>query len=565
MRLTGPPADDLVHTAYARETGDAAILYEGMSLADIAHVVGLIEANIVPLEVGGELLAALLEIHPAPPLDFALDPARGDLYSNREAYLKMLTLADSRSEAQRTAVGWLSAGRARREATTIGYRLAVRARLLALAAALGDGVSAALDLAEKHRVTLFPDYTYLQPAQPSTFGHYMLTFVYPLLRDLDRARAAFGRTNFSPAGSGSVNGSRLPLNRARLAELLGFEGLIPHTRDAMWQADGPIEIAALMTSTLITLDRLAEDLQVFSTAEFGLVELADRHTRTSVIMPQKKNPYSLAYIRGVCGESIGTLAAMAAVGKTPSGQIDNRIFAYGDIPRALDRATGAVRLMADVLHGLTVNADLAARRASENLIGATDLAEVIMLQYGHSIEQPYGLDYKTAHDLVGRAVRAAIESGATGTGESQTRSFAELLDEAAEAMIGRPLGLDPKVIAEALDPARIVAARTGPGGAAEAPMAQMIAECREQLADHMRWREATQGRIEASETQLLMTAALLKAALPPREEKSAQAEAPPEPGEARPQSWEEAFYAEFKDLPQPPTRRNRRRFGADSG
>ena len=97
MRLTDPPADELINTAYARETGDAAILYEGMSLADLAHVVELIEINAIPREAGGELLAALLQMYPSPPLDFALDPARGDLYSNREAYLKMLT----------SATGWL--------------------------------------------------------------------------------------------------------------------------------------------------------------------------------------------------------------------------------------------------------------------------------------------------------------------------------------------------------------------------------------------------------------------------------------------------------------------------
>jgi argininosuccinate lyase len=551
MRLSEPPADDLVHTAYAREIGDATILYEGMSLADLAHVVGLMEANVIPPEAGSELIAALLEIHPAPPLDFALDPARGDLYSNREAYLKMLTLADPRSAAPGTAVGWLSLGRARREATTIGYLIAVRARLLALAAALGDCAASALALAEKHRTTLFPDYTYLQPAQPSTFGHYLLTFVYPMLRDLDRTRAAFGRTNLSPAGSGSVNGSRLPLDRARLAERLGFDGLVPHTRDAMWQADGPIEVAALVTSALVTLDRLAEDLQIFSTAEFGLVELADRHTRTSVIMPQKKNPYSLAYIRGLCGESIGHLAAMAAVGKTPSGQIDNRIFAYGDIPRALDRTLGASRLMADVLHGLTVNADLAARRASEHFTGATDLAEVILLQ-GRSVEHPYGLDYKTAHDLVGRAVRAAIESGATTL-------TTDLLDAAAESLLGRKLNLDPQLVAEALDPARIVAARTGPGGAAEAPAAQMIAEGRAALADHMRWREATQTRLDAAETSLLMTAASLKAALPPHPEESARAATvePPAPRSGEARSLEELADELFKDLPPPPNPRRR--------
>ena len=431
--------------------------------------------------------------------------------------------------------GWLSAGRARREATTIAYRLAVRERLLVLSAALEECCAAALDLAKDHRATLFPDYTYLQPAQPTTFGHYALTFVQPLLRDLERTRTAFERNNVSPAGSGSVNGSRLPLDRARLAERLGFEAVIRHTRDAMWQADGPIEIGALVASALITLDRLGEDLQIFSTAEFGLVELADRHTRASVIMPQKKNPYSLAYVRGLCGEAIGTLATLAAVGKTPSGQIDNRMFAYGDVPRALDSAVGAIRLMADVLRGLTVHAAVAARRASENFIGATDLAEVIMLNGG--------LDYKAAHDVVARAVRIALDTGA--------KTFSsKLLDTAAEAVIGQKLGLTPEAIAEAVDPVRIVAARSGIGGAAEPAVTALIVECREALAQHARWREAAEARLAQAETQLLMTATSLKHS-PALPEPQASVPETPKPN---PQSLENLV----DDLPQP---LHRRRWG----
>lgn len=519
-----PASPELVRTAYARELADTRLLYKGMSLADLAHVVELIEAGVVPREAGSDLLSALLGMHPSPPFDFALDPARGDLYSNREAYLRMLT----------PAAGWLSAGRARREATTIGYRIAARERLLSLAEALVDLGLAALDLAEAHRATLFPDYTYLQPAQPTTFGHYLLTFAYPILRDLDRLREAFRRTNASPAGSGSVNGSRLPLDRARLAGRLGFDSLVVHTRDAMWQADGPVEIAALLSAALLNVDRLAEDLQIFSTAEFGLVELAGEHTRPSVIMPQKKNPYSLAYLRGVCGESIGTLAAMVAVGKTPSGQIDNRLFAYGDVPRALDQAVGAVGLMAGVLRGLTVRAEVAARRASENFVGATDLAEVLMLEAG--------LDYKFTHDLVARAVRAA---GAT--------AFSMETLNAAAAEMGRaaPLPISPETLANALDPNRIVATRTGPGGAAEASVARMIAECRQTLDEHNRWRASSQARLDAAETGLLATAGALRAASASHE------------GDRSPRSNPEqdsglgSREGSYGDLPIPPNRRRR--------
>lgn len=488
MRLSETAAPELIQTAYTREVADTAILYAGMSYADLAHMVVLIEAGVAPRAAGGQLLHALLAIHPEPPLDFARDPAVGDVYSNREAHLAMHT----------PYVGYLAAGRARREAITIAYRRAVRARLLQLAGALIDCAHAAADLAAQHRATLFPDYTYLQTAQPTSFGHYILTFAYPVLRDLERLRAAYARTNLSPAGSGSVNGSRLPLDRERLARLLGFEGVIHHTRDAMWQPDGPIEILALLSAALTNLDRLAEDLQIFTTQEFRLLELADRHARTSKIMPQKKNPYALTYVRGVAGEILGVLAAMAAIGKTPSGQPDNRIFAHGGVPRALDQTVGAVRLMAGVLRGLRLDETRAAERATAGFAGATDLAEVIMLATG--------IDYRAAHTIVARLAR-------------DTPAPAEItpadVAAAAEAVVGRRLELSTDQLAQALDANRIVATRTGVGGAAETAVDVMLAELRAALQEHSAWCADCEMRLEQANTTLQVEAAAL--AIAPRQ------------------------------------------------
>jgi argininosuccinate lyase len=524
MRFSEASASELIDTAYAREVADTLILYEGMSLADLAHVVMLIEGEIIPHEAGGLLLHALLAAHPKPPLDFARNPAIGDVYSNREAYLTMLT----------PHVGYLSAGRARREAITIGYRVAVRSRLLKLASALIDCGRAAADVAEAHIATLFPDYTYLQTAQPTTFGHYLLTFAYPILRDLDRLQAAFARTNVSPAGSGSVNGSRLPIDRAQLAELLGFDALIPHARDAMWQADGPIEVAALLSAALINLDRLAEDMQIFATQEFGLVELADRHSRTSVIMPQKKNPYSLAYVRGLAGETLGTLAAMAAIGKTPSGQPDNRIFAHGDVPRALDQTIGAAQLMAGVLRGLTVNAERAAARAAAGFAGATDLAEVLMLEFE--------IDYSKAHKVVGRAVKDALDS------KTETISPG-ILATAAEAVTGQRIELSMKRLAEILDPTAIVATRTGPGGAADSSVAAMLAEIRADLDKHWQWQQAHDKRLAEARSTL--------------EAKATSLATPPEPTGPPPGSapdGEKTIGDLLNELPESNWQRRRRRW-----
>jgi argininosuccinate lyase len=480
-RLKEEPAPELVASAFALEAGDGPLLHHGMSLADLAHAVMLLETKIIPPAVGTKLLAALLDMHAIPAETFPFDPAHGDAYSNREYAL--------RQKAPEVA-GWLQAGRPRREVSTIAYLLVVRERLLTLTGALLNLMQALFNLAEANLHTLMPDYTYLQTAHPTTLAHYLLTFVQPMIRDLDRLRGAFGHTNLSPAGSGSTNGSRLPLDRARLAELLGFDGLALHTRDAMWQPDGPIEVISAVVAMLVNADRLSEDLQIWATTEFGLIELADRHSRISVIMPQKKNPYSLAFVRGVAREMIGRLASAAAHQATPSGQVDNRIFAYGGVPHALEQARQAVQLLAGTMAGLTVNQDMMAERAGQGYSGATDLAEVIMLECG--------LDPHTAHRIVGQAVRMALESHQPLT--------TEILDQASQVIIQRPLGLSNSVVTEAMNPAAIVNTRTWPGGAAPESVQTMLTTYRASLLEAATWRLQTENRLATAEAGLLKTA-----------------------------------------------------------
>ena len=192
-RLKEEPAPELVASAFALEAGDGPLLHHGMSLADLAHAVMLIETKIIPPAAGAKLLATLLDMHAIPAEIFPFDPTRGDAYTNREYAL--------RQKAPEVA-GWLQAGRPRREVSTIAYLLVVRERLLILTGVLLDLMQTLLNLAEANLHTLMPDYTYLQTAHPTTLAHYLLTFVQPMTRDLDRLRGAFERTNLSPAGCG---------------------------------------------------------------------------------------------------------------------------------------------------------------------------------------------------------------------------------------------------------------------------------------------------------------------------------------------------------------------------
>jgi argininosuccinate lyase len=483
-RLKAGPAPELIRSANQLEVSTAPVLYEGMSLADLAHVIMLMETKVLPWASGQKLLAALLEAHRTSTEKLIFDPQLGDVYKNRERYVHDLAP---------DVGGWLRAGRARREATNIAYRLAVRRGLLHLLGALEKLAGDLIDRSEEHISTLMPDYTYLQQAQPTTLGHYLLGFVYPMMRDSQRLRACFTRFNLCPGGISSVNGSRLPLDRRRLAELLGFEGPVHHTRDAMWQADDPIETVALVVALLVNADRLAEDLQIWATQEFNLVELHDAYTRTSVIMPQKKNPYSLTYVRGLANVTTGQLVAMVNVGRTPTGQPDNRIFAYGEVPRILDQAALAVQLMAGVVRTLKVNTALMAKRAGLGYSQATDLADEIMLATG--------LPYQTAHRIVGQIVATAIEEGIPAEGITVER-----IDRAAQVVTGRPLDFSAEALARVLDPRAIIATRTVFGGAAPEPMRVMLTECRDELAALRVWRDKTERRIASAEASLVRLA-----------------------------------------------------------
>ena len=360
------PAPELIEGGFGVEIADAPLLHNGLNLADIAHVLALRERGIVADEPAGRLLGVLLDAHKTPVEEFGYDPAFGEAYNSRERRFTAEIGTDA---------SWLHAGRPRREAVRIAMRLRLRRDALDLIDAACDVVRATSTLAAEHAETFMADQTYLQHAQPSTFGHYLLSFAYPVQREIDRLFDDLAWVNRSPAGAGGVNGSRLGYDRSRVAERLGFDGVIEHTRDAMWQADGLIKIVSTAVSLVTTLAKLAEDLEIWSSTEFDYVSLADGHTRSSVLMPQKRNPYALTMVRGEAGVLIGRLTGMFAISKTPSARSDNLIFAYGEVPRALELAGKATRLMAGVIAGLSVNAERMYDALEGGFSQAADLAD----------------------------------------------------------------------------------------------------------------------------------------------------------------------------------------------
>ncbi len=456
-RVEGPsadgPAPELIEAGFGWEIADAGVLHHGLNIADFAHVLDLHHREIISDDVARQLLSVIREAYKLEAGAFPYDPHHGEAYNSRERFF---------AERIGDSAGWLHAGRPRREAARVAFRIVLRRLTAELLKSSASFAGSACAVAERHRETFMADQTYLQQAQPSTFGHYLLGFVPPALRDGERLEAALDAVNRSPGGAGCVNGSHLLADRGYLASLLGFDSVIEHTRDAMWQVDTFIDILSTGVSLLSNQSKLAEDLEIWSSQEFNYVDLAGPYTRSSVLMPQKRNPYALTIIRGGSGMLIGRLSGFLAVVKTPSARSDNLIFAYGELPRALDYAVKISNLSRGVVETLTVNEARLWKTLEDGFSQATDLAEYVMVEGG--------IDYRSAYKIVGQAVRAASAAGRRGIDIN-----VDALAQAGREVAGIELSLDPDGLKSALDPRQIVASRSAQGGAAPAIVADMAA------------------------------------------------------------------------------------------
>jgi argininosuccinate lyase len=444
-RISRGPAPELVEAGYELELADAPLLARGLGLADLAHVVAL---DVIPDGDRRALLGALVALLDE---EIEIDSRYGDLVNVRERALE---------QRIGSAAGWLNAGRTRREAGRIAFRIALRARVLDLADAAVRFAAGLIDGAARERATPMPDYTYLQAAQPTTAGHWLLSFAYPALRDVERLRGDFEWVNRSPAGTGGVNGSRFTLDRERLAELLGFSRPITHTRDANWQTDGLADLVSHAAIAAVGASRFGEDVEVFSSDEFGLTAIGDELCRASALMPQKRNPYALVVLRGGAGTLIGRATGVLATQRTPSGRTDNLLYAYGEVAGAVELAARLLRLAAAVAETLTIDAARSLELVRSAAVMATDAAEALSLERG--------IDYRSAYRAVGEAVAA-------GTFDASD-----------------------------LDPVAALATRTVLGGAAAAPMDAMLAECRAAVAQARGWIEERRAAIAGAEEALIV-------------------------------------------------------------
>ncbi len=489
-RLTSGPAPELIAAGYAAEVAHGPFLAHDLSRADLAHAVALAEAGEISSERATALITGLLELHAIPGDQFPWDPELGDAFNSREHVLTERVGPD--------AAGWLSAGRPRREAFRVALRLLTRSQVLALQVASLDAAAAMAGHAKRLAHHLGADYTYLQPAQPTTVGHLLLSYVYPALRDAERLRRHYEVLDLSVAGAGGSAGSRWGLDRRRLAELLGCSDLVPHVRDAMWQTDVYVDVLSTVAISATHQSQMAQDFEILASREFDVVRLADRHSRASALMPQKRNPYALAVIREAAGAAAGDVAAVLTTLHTGSARTDHFHALNGVVPRRLDHAIAVTRLAAEVVDGMEVDAEKLAETARAGFTVAADVADVIA--------KTTTLDYRRAHKLLGLVVRRRIEGGM-----SLQEISPEDIASAAREQLDMEIRVDPNALASALDPAQCARERLQEGSSAPDQVDRLLSECDTRLAVAREWTTEEAARLERAEVHLVEAAERLAA------------------------------------------------------
>ncbi|MGQ9780538.1 MAG: argininosuccinate lyase [Bacillota bacterium] len=448
---------------FARET-DPRLAAFGDSLAfdrrlweedirgSIAHAKGLAAAGVITAEEAALLVQGLEELA----AEFAAQgvPAEGaeDIHSLVEARLL---------ERIGPVAKKLHTGRSRNDQVALDIRLFVVRACRERRKELLDLIETLVAVAEKEEGTVLPGYTHLQRAQPVLLAHHLLAYAEMFWRDWERFGDCRRRANISPLGAGALAGSGYPIDRGMVARELGMEGVTANSLDAVADRDPVAEFIFAAALCQVHLSRLAEELVLWASEEYGFVEFDEAFATGSSLMPQKKNPDGAELIRAKAGRVIGDLVTILTVLKgLPLAYNKDLQEDKEALFDAADTLGACLRILPPMLSSLRWNRDRMRRAAEEGFLNATDLADYLVRR---------GVPFREAHHLVGRLVRRAIERGVGLGGLS--------LEEMQE--VAPCIGPD---VYEALSLEACLAAKDVGGGTAPGRVKEALAKAKERLA-----------------------------------------------------------------------------------
>lgn len=297
----------------------------------------------------------------------------------------------------------LHTGRSRNDQVATDVRLWLRGEIDQLTPLLVQMQRALVELAAQHADTVMPGYTHMQVAQPVSFAHHLLAYVEMFARDAERLADVRRRTNRLPLGAAALAGTSYPLDRERVAKTLGFDGVCQNSLDAVSDRDFALEFSAFASICMVHVSRLAEEIVLWMSQNFGFIDLADRYCTGSSIMPQKRNPDVAELARGKSGRVIGHLMGLLTLmkGQPLTYNKDNQEDKE-PLFDTVDTLAGTLRIMAEMVSGIVVKKAAMEAAAMKGYATATDLADYLVKK---------GLPFRDAHEAVAHAVKLALQQG----------------------------------------------------------------------------------------------------------------------------------------------------------
>ena len=358
----------------------------------IAHCRTLAKAAIIPAEEAEELIAGLEKIKQE--IDEGTLPysdALEDIHTHIESRL---------AEVAGKVAHKLHTARSRNDQVALDVRLYLRDTVLSISQHLSELQNVLVGLAKRHIETVLPGYTHLQRAQPILLAHHLMAYYEMFSRDAARMQDCLVRINVMPLGSAALAGTPHPIDRKYTAELLGFEKVSANSVDSVSDRDFIIEFLSAAGICMMHLSRLSEELIIWSSAEFGFIELPDAFTTGSSIMPQKKNPDVAELVRGKSGRVFGNLMAMLTLMKSLPLSYNRDM--QEDKTLLFDSAdilTACVEIYIQLLPNIKINKTIMKKAAGSGYLNATDMADYLVTK---------GMPFREAHHCVGQVVRYAL-------------------------------------------------------------------------------------------------------------------------------------------------------------
>jgi len=391
-RFTGEA--DPGFAAFNRSFGFDRRLFAADVRASLAHAEGLRAAGVLTVEEARQVADGLQQI--------LARAAEGDTYFDAAKAEDVHSFIESELVALAGDAGRkLHTGRSRNDQVATAFRLWLREEIDGLTHSIRETQAALIDLAAAHAGAVLPGYTHLQRAQPVLWAHWCLAYFEMLARDRERLTDARRRTNVSPLGSAALAGTSYPIDRESVARALGFEGVTKNSLDAVSDRDFCVEFAAACGLVMVHLSRMAEDVILYSTTEFGFLELGDAISTGSSLMPQKKNPDAMELVRGKAGRVFGhTTALLSMLKGLPLAYNKDMQEDKEAVFDAADTTRASLAVTATALRNVRLREDCARDAATRGHMNATELADYLARK---------GLPFREAHDMVGRLVLRAIE------------------------------------------------------------------------------------------------------------------------------------------------------------